>query len=31
MLLEIAEEIMAEISGIWVIVALLGGAWILLS
>jgi len=29
MLYEITEEIMQEVMGIWVVVALLGGAWIL--
>jgi hypothetical protein len=29
MLHEICEEIMADVMGVWVVVAVLGGAWLL--
>jgi hypothetical protein len=30
-LCEVMEEIMADVAGVWVLVAILGGAWIVLN
>jgi hypothetical protein len=31
LVLEVMEEIMGDVAGVWVLVAILGGAWIVLN